>query len=212
MEQATRNYYDKRGEILVKNLQKRHFEAYYCATKEDALKQVLRLMPEGSTVGWGGAVSAAQVGVQAAVHAGNYTVIDRDQVTDPAEKNRCMRECFNTDFFITDNPAVKEVDAELMNMGTLVSLVWEWFEKKGLKYPVMQMVKVQEEVGELARQISRNKLHDPETEDALGDILVTIIGMCHHLHYHPAHALALAYNEIKDRKGKVVEGSFVKDE
>lgn len=118
----------------------------------------------------------------------------------------------NTDFFITDNPAVKEVDAELMNMGTLVSLVWEWFEKKGLKDPVMQMVKVQEEVGELARQISRNKLHDPETEDALGDILVTIIGMCHHLHYHPAHALALAYNEIKDRKGKVVEGSFVKDE
>lgn len=106
----------------------------------------------------------------------------------------------------------KDVDTELMNMGTLVSLVWEWFEKKGLKDPVMQMVKVQEEVGELAHQISRNKLHDPETEDALGDILVTIIGMCHHLHYHPAHALGVAYNEIKNRKGKVVEGSFVKEE
>ena len=101
MEQATRAFYDKRGEILVKNLKKRHFEAYYCATKEDALKQVLALMPEGSTVGWGGAVSAAQVGVQAAVHAGNYTVIDRDQFSDPVEKLRCMRECFNADFFIT---------------------------------------------------------------------------------------------------------------
>lgn len=106
----------------------------------------------------------------------------------------------------------KDVDTELMNMGTLVSLVWEWFEKKGLKDPVMQMVKVQEEVGELAHQISRNKLHDPETEDALGDIMVTVIGMCHHLHYHPAHALAVAYNTIKNRTGKVVEGSFVKDE
>ena len=97
-------------------------------------------------------------------------------------------------------------------MNTLVTRVWEWFEIKGLKDPVMQMVKVQEEVGELAHQISRNKLQDPETEDALGDILVTVIGMCHHLHYHPAHALRVAYNEIKNRKGKVVEGSFVKDE
>ena len=113
----------------------------------------------------------------------------------------------NTDIYIA-----KDVDVELMNMGTLVSLVWEWFEKKGLKDPVMQMVKVQEEVGELAHQISRNKLHDPETEDALGDILVTVIGMCHHLHYHPAHALGVAYNTIKNRTGKVVEGSFVKDE
>lgn len=110
--------------------------------------------------------------------------------------------------YIADKP----IDVELYNMGTLVSLVWEWFEQKGLKDPVMQMVKVQEEVGELAHQISRNKLHDPETEDALGDIFVTIIGMCHHLHYHPAHALGVAYNEIKNRKGKVVEGSFVKDE
>ena len=112
--------------------------------------------------------------------------------------------------YITDKP--EPVDIELYNMGTLVSLVWEWFEQKGLKDPKMQMIKVQEEVGELAHQISRNKLHDPETEDALGDILVTVIGMCHHLHYHPAHALGVAYNEIKNRKGKVVEGSFVKDE
>lgn len=98
------------------------------------------------------------------------------------------------------------------DMNELVERVLRWFDDKGLSDSVMQMVKVQEEVGELAHQISRNKLHDPETEDALGDILVTIIGMCHHLHYHPAHALALAYNTIKNRKGKVVDGSFVKEE
>ena len=115
MEQATRNFYDKRGEILVKNLQKRHFEAYYCATKEEALKQVLSLMPEGSTVGWGGAVSAAQVGVQEAVHAGNYTVIDRDAFSDPSEKLRCMRECFNADFFITGANALS-IDGQMVNI------------------------------------------------------------------------------------------------
>ena len=115
MEQATRALFDKRGEVLVKALQKRHFEAYYCATKEEALKQVLALMPEGSTVGWGGAVSAAQVGVQEAVHAGNYNVIDRDQFSDPAEKNRCMRECFNADYFITGANAIS-LDGQMVNI------------------------------------------------------------------------------------------------
>lgn len=100
----------------------------------------------------------------------------------------------------------------IYDMNTLVSLVWEWFEIKGLKDPVMQMVKVQEEVGELAHEITRGHRQTPEVEDALGDIFVTIIGMCHHLRIHPAKALCTAYNEIKGRTGKVVEGSFVKYE
>ena len=115
MESATRSYFDKRGEVLVKNLQKRHFEAYYCATREAALKQVLALIPEGSTVGWGGAISAAQVGVQEAVHAGNYTVIDRDQFSDPAEKLRCMRQCFDADYFITGANAIS-LDGQMVNI------------------------------------------------------------------------------------------------
>ena len=125
MEQATRSFFDKRGEVLVKNLQKRHFEAYYCATKAEALKQVLALMPEGSTVGWGGAVSAAQVGVQEAVHAGNYKVIDRDQFSDPAEKLRCMRQCFDADFFITGANALS-LDGQMVNIdgnGNRVGLI-----------------------------------------------------------------------------------------
>ena len=115
MEKATREFFDKRGEVLVKNLQKRHFEAYYCSTKEAALEQVLALIPAGSSVGWGGAISAAQVGVQEAVHAGDYKVIDRDRFSDPAEKLRCMRECFNADFFITGANAIS-LDGQMVNI------------------------------------------------------------------------------------------------
>ena len=115
MEKATREFYDKRGEVLVKNLQKRHFEAYYCATRAEALEQVLALIPEGSTVGWGGAISAAQVGVQEAVHAGNYNVIDRDRFSDPAEKLRCMRACFDADYFITGANAIS-LDGQMVNI------------------------------------------------------------------------------------------------
>ncbi len=115
MEKATRVFYDKRGEILVKNLQKRHFEAYYCETRADALRLVLALIPEGSCIGWGGAISASQVGVQEALNAGNYTTIDRDAVSDPAGKNQLMRACFNADYFITGANAIS-LDGQMINI------------------------------------------------------------------------------------------------
>lgn len=94
----------------------------------------------------------------------------------------------------------------------LINNVLDWFDEHDLHDPVMQMVKVQEEVGEIAHEISRNHLDSDELVDALGDSFVTLIGMCHHLNIDPTTALLKAYNEIKDRKGKVVNGSFVKDE
>ena len=115
MEKAAKEFYGKRGEVLVKNLRKRHFEAYYCSTKEEALEQVLSLIPAGSTVGWGGAISASQVGVQAAVKAGDYKVIDRDDFSDPADKLRCMRQCFDSDYFITGANALS-LDGQMVNI------------------------------------------------------------------------------------------------
>ena len=95
---------------------------------------------------------------------------------------------------------------------SLIKNVYAWFDEHDLHDPVMQMVKVQEEVGELAHEIARSNYDTPEVVDALGDSFVTLIGMCHHLNISPADALLLAYTEIKDRKGKTVNNSFVKDE
>lgn len=112
----------------------------------------------------------------------------------------------------SDNPISTIFGVDIMSMNFLTEEVWNWFDEKGLHDPVMQMVKVQEEVGELAHEISRGRRDTREVVDSLGDALVTIIGMCHHLKVPVEAALSLAYSEIKDRKGKVVEGSFVKDE
>lgn len=125
MENATRLYYDKRGQTLVKNLQKRHFEAYYCADREAALKQVLELIPEGSTIGWGGAISAAQVGVQQALNSGNYITYDRDQYTEPADRAAMMKKCFDADYFITGANAIS-LDGQMVNidgMGNRVAAI-----------------------------------------------------------------------------------------
>ena len=75
--------YDKRGEILVKNLQNRHFEAYYCPNRESALKKALELIPEGASVGWGGAMSCGQIGLLDALRQGKYQVFDRGKKSKP---------------------------------------------------------------------------------------------------------------------------------
>ena len=45
-------YLEKRAEVLVKNLRARHFGAWYCANREEALRRALELIPEGACVGW----------------------------------------------------------------------------------------------------------------------------------------------------------------
>ena len=68
----------KRAEVLIKNLTARHFAASYCATKEEALQKALSLIPEGSKVGWGGAMSAQEIGLLDALEAGNWNAVGRN--------------------------------------------------------------------------------------------------------------------------------------
>ena len=115
MTEPMMQYYEKRGVQLVKNLKNRHFDAYYCTTKKDALKKALELIPEGSSVGWGGAMSAQQIGLMDALAGGNYCVIDRDLATTPEERERAMRNCLAADFFLTGANAIS-MDGQMVNI------------------------------------------------------------------------------------------------
>lgn len=70
------------------------------------------------------------------------------------------------------------------------------------------MLKVTEEIGELAGSIAKNKRED--TIDAIGDSFVTLIILSAQLALDPTECLQQAYNEIADRKGETVNGVFVK--
>ena len=125
MTDQKKQYLDKRGALLVDNLKKRHFDAFYCATKEEALKKALELIPEGSSVGWGGALSATQIGLQDAVRDGNYRAIDRESCNTVEEKEQAARDCMFADFFITGANAIS-LDGQMVNidgMGNRVSAI-----------------------------------------------------------------------------------------
>ena len=115
METAKKLYYSKRGEVLVKNLKKRHFDAVYCDTKEEALQQALSWIPEGSTVGWGGATSAQQIGLMAALNAGNYQTLDRDTCKTAEERDQMAKACLTANMFITGANALS-LDGQMVNI------------------------------------------------------------------------------------------------
>ena len=60
-------FYEKRAQILLKNLRARHFDACYCPDRASALAAALRMIPHDALVGWGGARSADQIGLQQAI-------------------------------------------------------------------------------------------------------------------------------------------------
>jgi NTP pyrophosphatase (non-canonical NTP hydrolase) len=94
----------------------------------------------------------------------------------------------------------------------LISDVVDWADDKGLvkeENSDKQLIKVIEEVGELASAILKKKRK--EEIDAVGDIMVTLIIFAEIRGYDVMSALGYAYQEIKDRTGKMVDGSFIKD-
>ena len=94
---------------------------------------------------------------------------------------------------------------------TLKPLVEQWFIDRGLdkRDGSGQLEKLQEEVDELKQAYI--EVNRQEEIDAVGDILVVLIGYCLQRGLDIEECLSVAYNVIKNRTGKVVNGVFVKD-
>ena len=115
MTEFEKMYYAKRGEVLVKNLQSRHFEACYCDNAEEALAKALEWIPEGDLVSWGGAMSAQQIGLIDAIRGGAYRTIDRDKCETPEEREQAMNDALFCDTFLMGANAMS-MDGEMVSI------------------------------------------------------------------------------------------------
>jgi NTP pyrophosphatase (non-canonical NTP hydrolase) len=94
----------------------------------------------------------------------------------------------------------------------LIQSVELWADQRGLLVPdnrPRQMLKVMEEVGETAAALARGNRR--ELKDGIGDSIVTLIILAAQSGFTATECLEAAYNEIKGRKGKTVDGVFVKE-
>ena len=109
-------YIFKRNELLakkvIKGLESRNMTGYYAASKEEALRIALDLIPEKSSVTMGGAMSVHEIGLVDALKEGDYDFIDRDDYED---KREAMLKAYDADFFLSSANAMTE-DGVLVNI------------------------------------------------------------------------------------------------
>jgi NTP pyrophosphatase (non-canonical NTP hydrolase) len=91
-------------------------------------------------------------------------------------------------------------------------LIREWADERGLYEhgdPKTQALKLVEEVGEICRAILKD--NDSDVEDGIGDAVVVLTNLAELQGTTIESCIERAYNEIKDRTGKMSNGTFKKD-
>ena len=88
----------------------------------------------------------------------------------------------------------------------------KWADERGIYAKgdaKTQLVKLVEEQGEVARAILKND--SPEIKDGIGDMVVVLTNLAHLSGFTIEECIEAAYNEIKDRKGNMDNGTFKKE-
>ena len=98
----------------------------------------------------------------------------------------------------------------MFNLNELEEKIIKWRKVRKLdtQDPKDAFMKLSEEFGEIAQAM--NKKDEALLEDAVGDTLVCLIGLCNTKNINLTDCLNVSWNEIKDRKGMLKDGLFVK--
>ena len=100
------------AETVIKGLKTRNMTGWYASSREEALDIALGLIPEGSSVTMGGAMSAHEIGLVDALKSGSYNFIDRDAAED---KRAAMLAAYDADVFLASANAMTE-DGVIINI------------------------------------------------------------------------------------------------
>lgn len=100
---------------LVDSLEKRWIKGHYAENKEEALKIALELIPEGSSIGYGGSVTIDELGLKDALDNERYNLIRRELAKTPEEMREKYIEIYGSDVFITGANAITE-DGIIVNI------------------------------------------------------------------------------------------------
>ena len=100
------------AEKVIKGLASRNMTGYYAKDREEAKRIALSLIPEGSSVTMGGALSAHEIGLVEALQTASYNFIDRATFENPRE---ALLTAYDADWFLSSANAMTE-DGVLVNI------------------------------------------------------------------------------------------------
>ncbi|MGN1146866.1 MAG: lactate utilization protein [Lachnospiraceae bacterium] len=107
--------FETTANTIIKNLKIRNMEGYFFESSADAVNAILQMIPEGSSITWGGSETFKETGMLAALQKGNYELIDRSTPTTPEERRAQYGQMVMADYFFMSSNAVT-LNGELVNI------------------------------------------------------------------------------------------------
>lgn len=109
-------FYENQAASIIKKLNLRKMEGYYCKTVEEAKAQMIKLIgSEKKTVAYGGSMTLDENGFKDCVIANGHELIVRENYKTPEEIKELKAKQVNADFFLSSTNAIT-LDGELVNI------------------------------------------------------------------------------------------------
>lgn len=109
-------FYENQAATIIKKLNMRKMEGYYCKNVEEAKAKMLELIGnEKKTVGYGGSMTLDENGFKDSVTAAGHELIIRENYKTPEEEKELKSKLTNADFFLMSTNAIT-LDGELVNI------------------------------------------------------------------------------------------------
>jgi len=153
-------FYEERARTAIASLKKRHSNAQYVSSRQEAFSAVMGMIPEGATVARGDSITLEQIGVIDEVRKNKqYKFIDSHARTedgffalDDEARLRVQREAFFADVFLTGTNAIT-LDGKLVNIDALGSRVAPMIFGPGKVIVVVGANKIVKDVTEALERI-----------------------------------------------------------
>lgn len=100
---------------IIDNLEKRNMEGLYFADSKAAVNYILSIMPNGSSVAWGGSMSVIESGLMEAIQNGDYELIDRSKAANVEEARQIFAKTSLSDYYLMSTNAIT-LNGELINI------------------------------------------------------------------------------------------------
>ncbi len=113
------NCITKRNELLgkrvVKALESRNFNAYFCNTKEDLIELFKSLITKEETFSWGGSITLEETGIKDFLENNGYKTFNREKAKSQEEREETVKQGMFCDNYLMSANAISE-DGQIVNI------------------------------------------------------------------------------------------------
>ena len=107
--------FENLAQNVIKNLEKRNMEGYYFKDSQSCVEAIMKMIPEGSVVSWGGSMTMNETGMMDALKASDLTLIDRTTAKTPQESREIFAKTVLADYYFMSTNAITN-DGILINI------------------------------------------------------------------------------------------------